>query len=89
MLAARHVLIFNSIADPQQLRLSMDGLPTRRFDLNNPVDPVVPAAYPHVDESINGAVQRVRKWMGEEAEGLLKGRVRLIKYGTYPFWGSF
>ena len=32
------------------------------------------------DQSTRGAVTRVKRHMGNEAEGLLQGRVRIIKY---------
>jgi len=32
------------------------------------------------DQSIPGAIARVRRHMGEDADKLLKGRVRIIKY---------
>ncbi|KAJ9157549.1 hypothetical protein NKR23_g180 [Pleurostoma richardsiae] len=47
-------------------------------NLEDGFDPLLPATHPHVDQSIPGAISRVRRHMGDEADSLLKGRVRII-----------
>jgi len=50
----------------------------RVIDLNSKVDPLRPARFPHVDQSIGGAISRAYYHLEQEAEQLLKGRYRII-----------
>ena len=49
------------------------------MNLEDGFDPLLPATHPHIDQSVQGAVLRVKRHMGDEAGELLKGRVRVIK----------
>ncbi|KAK0735994.1 hypothetical protein B0T21DRAFT_311062 [Apiosordaria backusii] len=47
-------------------------------DMNDPTDPLTPAAQVHLDQSPKGVLKRVRLLMGSRADFLLGGRVRVI-----------
>ncbi|KAK4166349.1 hypothetical protein QBC43DRAFT_286800 [Cladorrhinum sp. PSN259] len=52
----------------------------RTVNLEDGFDPLLPATHPHVDQSTKGAIQRVKRHMGDDSHKLLseKGRVRII-----------
>lgn len=51
-------------------------------DMNDPTDPLTPASQVHLDQPPKGVLKRVRLLMGDQADFLLKGRVRVIKLGN-------
>ncbi|KAK0726357.1 hypothetical protein B0T21DRAFT_413689 [Apiosordaria backusii] len=63
-----------------RLRESIDAdeFSKRTINLEDGFDRLLPATHPHIDQSTRGALLRVKRHMGEEAEELLKGRVRVI-----------
>ncbi|KAF3014477.1 hypothetical protein E8E14_010510 [Neopestalotiopsis sp. 37M] len=63
-----------------RLRVSSDPeeFEARVLNLNDGLDPVIPATHPHVDQSFLGSKMRVRVHMGESADELLKRRYRII-----------
>ncbi|KAK0671662.1 hypothetical protein QBC41DRAFT_48830 [Cercophora samala] len=69
-----------------RLRESIDAdeFAQRTINLEDGFDRLLPATHPHIDQSTRGALLRVKRHMGEEAEQLLKGRVRVIKYAFSP-----
>ncbi|KAH7322589.1 hypothetical protein B0I35DRAFT_426086 [Stachybotrys elegans] len=64
-----------------RLRVSMDikEFETRTINLDDGLDAMIPVTHPHVDQSADGAVTRVRVHMGDEADKLLERRFRIIK----------
>ncbi|KAK4172754.1 hypothetical protein QBC36DRAFT_196266 [Triangularia setosa] len=58
--------------------IDTDEFAKRNINLEDGFDRLLPATHPHIDQSTRGAVLRVKRHMGEEAEKLLKGRVRVI-----------
>ncbi|KAJ5442008.1 hypothetical protein N7445_005015 [Penicillium cf. griseofulvum] len=59
--------------------IDSDQFARRIVNLEDGFDPLLPATHPHVDQSPTGAIKRVQRHLGDEAEELLKGRVRIIK----------
>lgn len=67
----------------------------RTIDLEDGLDPLLPSTHPHIgslrpsnsclsltwiaDQSAAGAINRCRHHLGNDAEGLLQGRFRIIK----------
>jgi len=47
-------------------------------EIPNTSVPLPPARGVHIDQSPGGALRRVRAWMGDETDYLLRGRVRII-----------
>ncbi|KAI0127981.1 hypothetical protein BJ170DRAFT_397584 [Xylariales sp. AK1849] len=62
-----------------RLRETMDPseFSKRTVDLEDGFDPLLPSTHPHVG-SISGAIRQVQRHLGDEADELLKGRVRII-----------
>ncbi|KAK1836109.1 hypothetical protein QBC39DRAFT_367498 [Podospora conica] len=50
----------------------------RTVNLEDGFDPLLPATHPHIDQTTQGAIRRVRRHMGDRADELLKGRIRII-----------
>ncbi|KAK0732233.1 hypothetical protein B0H67DRAFT_474030 [Lasiosphaeris hirsuta] len=63
-----------------RLRESVDAdeFSKRVVNLEDGFDPLPPSTHPHVDQSMHGAALRVRRHMGDRAEEVLKGRIRII-----------
>ncbi|KAI4864625.1 hypothetical protein F4820DRAFT_422926 [Hypoxylon rubiginosum] len=64
-----------------RLRMSMDEneFIKRRINLSNPSDPILPAVYPHIDQTGYGALSRVKHHLPGEGEKLLsEKRFRII-----------
>ncbi|KAK1765102.1 hypothetical protein QBC33DRAFT_181399 [Phialemonium atrogriseum] len=63
-----------------RLRESVDAeeFSKRTVNLEDGFDPLLPATHPHIDQTMHGANLRVRRHMGDEADELLRGRVRVI-----------
>ncbi|KAK3341828.1 hypothetical protein B0T25DRAFT_354280 [Lasiosphaeria hispida] len=63
-----------------RLRESIDAeeFSKRTVNLEDGFDALLPATHPHIDQSVNGAISRVRRHMGDEADRLLNGRVRVV-----------
>lgn len=61
-------------------RKSMDPVEFshKTINLEDGFDALLPATHPHIDQSSTGALRRIHRHMSEEAEDLLKGRVRII-----------
>ncbi|KAK0659147.1 methyltransferase CmcJ [Cercophora samala] len=49
-----------------------------KIDLNDQSHYLLPVTTAHIDQTPRGVLSRVKQQMGEQAEGLLRGRVRLI-----------
>jgi len=64
-----------------RLRSSENVDPEDRLDLNDYTTFLKPAQEVHVDQSPLSALQRVQSQLSEDAEHLLKGRVRILTYG--------
>ncbi|KAK4224665.1 hypothetical protein QBC38DRAFT_484888 [Podospora fimiseda] len=58
--------------------INPDEFSKRTVNLEDGFDPLLPATHPHVDQSMKGAILRVKRHMGDEADELLRGRVRVI-----------
>ncbi|KAH8649068.1 hypothetical protein BX600DRAFT_474476 [Xylariales sp. PMI_506] len=58
--------------------ISPDEFSKRTIDLEDGLDALLPAVHPHVDQSKGAAIQRVKMHMGDDADELLRGRVRII-----------
>ncbi|KAK2740664.1 hypothetical protein FQN57_006034 [Myotisia sp. PD_48] len=72
--AVDQVFIFDwRVRDTDQTELK-----TKDIDYNNPVHPIGPASQVHVDQSEEAAIHRVRLHLPDQAEELLKGRLRII-----------
>ncbi|KXX77209.1 hypothetical protein MMYC01_206378 [Madurella mycetomatis] len=52
---------------------------SHRTEIPNRAQPLPPATGVHIDQSPGGALKRVRAWMGDDTDYLLRGRVRIIK----------
>ncbi|KAJ3493111.1 hypothetical protein NLG97_g4943 [Lecanicillium saksenae] len=63
-----------------RLRVYMDSVPFRgrTLDLDDGRDPLLPVPHPHIDQTPNGAILRIREHMGDRADELLKRRFRII-----------
>ncbi|KAH8678135.1 hypothetical protein BX600DRAFT_145551 [Xylariales sp. PMI_506] len=63
-----------------RIRESMDPqeFAKRVINLEDGFDPLLPATHPHIDQTAAAAIKRVRHHMGDEAERLLQGRVRIL-----------
>ncbi|KAK0701725.1 hypothetical protein B0T26DRAFT_528308 [Lasiosphaeria miniovina] len=63
-----------------RLRQSIDAaeFSKRTVNLEDGFDALLPATHPHIDQSMQGAISRVQRHMGDEADRLLKGRVRIV-----------
>ncbi|KAL1868435.1 hypothetical protein VTK73DRAFT_3674 [Phialemonium thermophilum] len=55
-----------------------DAFMKKTVNLEDGFDPLLPATHPHIDQTEIGAIRRVRRHLPDEAEELLKGRVRVI-----------
>lgn len=73
--------IGNPLNIDRQLRRNIDPavFSSKVVNLEDGFDPLLPATHPHVDQSTTGAIRRVQRHLGDEADALLKGRVRIIK----------
>ncbi|KAF1913120.1 hypothetical protein BDU57DRAFT_503956 [Ampelomyces quisqualis] len=58
--------------------MSEEGFLTRKLNLSDPLDKIMPTIYPHIDQTPSGAVGRVRQHFSAEADRLLQERVRII-----------
>ncbi|KAM0211144.1 hypothetical protein ACHAQI_005442 [Fusarium lateritium] len=58
--------------------VSQEEFSKRTVNLEDGLDALLPAIHPHVDQSSLGAVKRVKTHLPDEADRLLKGRVRII-----------
>ncbi|KAF2437989.1 methyltransferase CmcJ [Karstenula rhodostoma CBS 690.94] len=56
-----------------------------KIDINDGSHALLPVNYPHIDQSPASAILRVRQQFGEEADELLKGRVRIVNFWR-PLW---
>jgi len=63
-----------------RLRMSMDieQFKARTINLDDGLDAMIPVTHPHVDQSFQGSITRVREHMGDQATKLLERRFRII-----------
>lgn len=73
--------LFANSNTTKKLRESVDAdeFSKRVVNLEDGFDPLPPSTHPHVDQSARGATLRVWRHMGDRADEVLKGRVRIIK----------
>ncbi|KAF2679387.1 hypothetical protein K458DRAFT_461283 [Lentithecium fluviatile CBS 122367] len=51
---------------------------SKTLDLHNPIDKILPAMYPHVDQTPSSAINHAKRHLSNEIDGLLKQRFRII-----------